>query len=299
MKPVIKTEALTKYYKRVCGVEGLDLKVMPGEIFGFLGPNGAGKTTTIRLLMHTLLPTAGEIRIFGKSLSENYPEILKKIGYLPSDDHLYPHWNGKQLLQFAGAFYKKRVSKQRTAELVERLGCNLNSPVNKLSKGNKQKIGILLALFHKPELLILDEPTSGLDPLSQQELYSLLADLKNEGVTIFFSSHNLPEVEKVCDRAGIIRSGTLIDVQTVQDLRHKRHKNVTAVFAEDYSLADFQNIQGVKILQSKPRSIQLLVKSAAMGQLIKALHSYEVIDLNAAYPDLEDVFLKYYKADTA
>jgi len=167
MKPVIKTEDLTKYYGKIRGVEALDLEVKKGEIFGFLGPNGAGKTTTIRLLLHLINPTSGEISVFGKDVKENYPEVLRDIGYLPGDFNLYEKMSGKALLKFSSSFYGRKVSSNFTEEVIEKLDCDLSAPFKNLSKGNKQKIGILLAIFHKPKLLVLDEPTAGLDPFAE------------------------------------------------------------------------------------------------------------------------------------
>ena len=294
MDAIIETRSLTKYYGRIKGIKDLNLRVKEGEIFGFLGPNGAGKTTTIRLLLRLINPTSGEAFVFGKDVKKNYISILYNIGYLPGDVNLYENMSGKKLLDFASSFYTKDF-KGFKEELVERLECNLNTPFKKLSRGNKQKMGILLALFHKPKLLILDEPTSGLDPLTQNELYRILLDLKKEGTTIFFSSHNLPEVEKVCDRIGIIKEGGLVDVATIEELRRHRRKIVEVYFQEPYRKEDFSKIQDIEIIETRDNFLRLYAEGSAINPLLKILANYEVKDVNFLYPDLEEVFLKYYE----
>jgi len=295
MKPVIKTEDLTKYYGKIRGVEALDLEVKKGEIFGFLGPNGAGKTTTIRLLLHLINPTSGEISVFGKDVKENYPEVLRDIGYLPGDFNLYEKMSGKALLKFSSSFYGRKVSSNFTEEVIEKLDCDLSAPFKNLSKGNKQKIGILLAIFHKPKLLVLDEPTAGLDPLMQNDFYEILLNLKKEGVTIFFSSHNLPEVEKICDRVGIIREGNLVDVETIAELRAHRKKVVEIYFESDFQKEDFAEISGIEIIRAENKYLYLYAKNSAINPLLKVLTNYRVKDIDFSYPDLEKVFLEYYK----
>ena len=319
MNTVIETKNLTKYYGKDRGVENLNLEVKEGEIFGFLGPNGAGKTTTIRLLLRLINPTSGKAFIFGKDASQHYVDILRNVGYLSGDLNLYEKMSGKELLDFSSSFYnlpavaamlqaglpasampkalqagKKNLFEFRK-EIIERLKCNLNAPFKKLSKGNKQKIGVLLALFHKPKLLVLDEPTAGLDPLTQNELYKILFDLKKEGTTTFLSSHNLPEVEKVCDRIGIIREGELVDVETIEELRAHRKKIAEVHFEESYKKEDFYNLEGAEIIEARENFLHLYVKSSAINPFLKLLSDYRIKDINFSYPDLEKVFLKYYE----
>jgi len=291
----IETKNLTKYYGKTRGTENLNLKVKKGEVFGFLGPNGAGKTTTIRLLLHLIHPTSGEVLIFGKDVKKNYTDTLYDIGYLPEDLSLYENMSGEKLLDFSSQFYKKKNEEEFKKEIIERLKCNLNTPFKKLSRGNKQKIGILLALAHKPRLLILDEPTSGLDPLTQNEFYRILQGIKNEGTTIFFSSHNLPEVEKVCDRIGIMKDGNLVDVETIEILRAHRRKIVEIHFQESYKKEDFQQIAGIEIIEARDNFLYLYAKNSAINLLIKTLANYKIKDIYFSYPDLEKVFLKYYE----
>lgn len=295
MDTIIETRNLTKYYGKIRGIEDLNLQVKEGEIFGFLGPNGAGKTTTIRLLLRLINPTSGEAFVFGKDVGKNYISILYEVGYLPGDVHLYEKMTGKKLLDFASSFYKKKNFKKFKEEIIERLGCNLNTPFKKLSKGNKQKIGILLALFHKPKLLILDEPTSGLDPLVQNEFYRILLDLKKEGTTIFFLSHNLPEVERVCDRIGIIKEGTLVDVETIEKLRSHRRKIVEVRFKEPYKREEFSKLEGIEIIEARDDFLRLYTESSVINTLLEHLTNYKIADINFSYPDLEGVFLKYYE----
>lgn len=328
MNTVIETKNLTKYYGKDRGVEDLNLEVKEGEIFGFLGPNGAGKTTTIRLLLRLINPTSGKAFVFGKDASQHYVDILRNVGYLSGDLNLYEKMSGKELLDFSSSFYsqsavaarphrymkyfgwtalrakqkdlfefRKEILFEFRKEIIERLKCDLDTPFKKLSKGNKQKIGVLLALFHKPKLLVLDEPTAGLDPLTQNELYKILFDLKKEGTTTFLSSHNLPEVEKVCDRIGIIREGKLVDVETIEELRAHRKKIAEIHFEESYKKEDFYNLEGAEIIEARENFLYLYVESSAINPLLKLLSDYKIKDINFSYPDLEKVFLKYYKKE--
>ena len=297
MNTVIETKNLTKYYGKDRGIENLNLEIKEGEIFGFLGPNGAGKTTTIRLLLRLINPTSGKAFVFGKDIGKHYVDILRNVGYLSGDLNLYEKMTGKEILDFSSSFYKKKDLFEFRKEVIERLKCDLDVPFKKLSKGNKQKIGVLLALFHKPKLLVLDEPTAGLDPLTQNELYRILFDLKKEGITVFLSSHNLPEVEKVCDRIGIIREGELVDVETIEELRAHRKKIAEIHFEESYKKEDFYNLEGVEIIEARENFLYLYAKSSAINPLLKLLSDYRIKDINFSYPDLEKVFLKYYKKE--
>lgn len=295
MATIIETKDLTKYYGKTRGIKNLNLQVKEGEIFGFLGPNGAGKTTTIRLILRLINPTSGKAFVFDKDVKKHSISILHEVGYLPGDVSLYEKMTGQELLKFVSSFYKEKNLKEFGEEIVKRLNCNLNMPFRKLSKGNKQKIGILLALFHKPKLLILDEPTSGLDPLVQNEFYRILLDLKKEGTTIFFSSHNLPEVEKVCDRVGIIKEGNLVGVATIEELRGHRRKIVEVYFKGLYQKDDFSKLQGIEVIELKDNFLRLYAKGSAINPLLKLLSRYEIRDVDFSYPELENVFLKYYE----
>lgn len=291
----IETQELTKYYGKTRGIEDFNLSVQKGEIFGFLGPNGAGKTTTIRLLLGLIRPTKGTAVVFGKDIRKSYPEILQHVGYLSGDMILYEKMSGRELLKFSSGFYRRKADAATINTIVQRLECNLKTPIKKLSKGNKQKIAILLALAHNPAIAILDEPTNSLDPIAQHELYALLADFKKEGMTIFFSSHNLIEVEKVCDRVGIVRSGKLVDIETIQTLQRQRQKLVEIVFAAPYDAAIFTRIAGVKVRGETETTLQILADPSALPEIIRELSRHTIKDLNISYPDLEQIFLQYYK----
>jgi len=295
MNAIIETKNLTKYYGKKRGIEKLNLSIKEGETFGFLGPNGAGKTTTIKLLLRLINPTSGEALMFGKDIGKNYTSILDDVGYLSGDLSLYGKMSGKKLLDFSSSFYQKKNLEKYKKKIVERLKCDLETPFKKLSRGSRQKIGILLAIFHKPKLLILDEPTSGIDPLIQNEFYKILFDLKKEGTTIFFSSHNLPEVEEVCDRIGIIRDGKLVDVETIEELRRHRRKIVEIYFQEPFKIENFLDIKDIEIVRERDRYLYLYAKSSAIKSLLEILSGYKIKDINFSYPDLENVFLKYYE----
>lgn len=292
---IIKIENLTKLYGKVVGIKNLNLEIESGEIFGFLGPNGAGKTTTIRTILHLIKPTAGKISIFGQELtSSSYPSILQNIGYLPGEINLYENMTGEQIFRYTKNIYP-RSKDDYAKEIIERLEINLQRKFKKLSSGNKQKIGILLALFHRPKLIILDEPTTGLDPLAQNEFYKLLKELKEAGHTIFFSSHNLPEVEKICSRIGIIKNGSLVEVETIEQLKAHRRKVVDIHFAGDFVLSKFKALPGVEIITANDRTLTFYATNQAINPLLHLLADYKIADLNFNYPDLEKVFLKYYE----
>jgi ABC-2 type transport system ATP-binding protein len=218
-KIMIQIKGLTKYYgKTIRGIENLDLEVQAGEIFGFLGPNGAGKTTTIRCMMNTLLPTKGEIKISGQPVSRGNPRLRERIGYIPGELNLPEYYTVNEFLDYIEAMRGKQATRRQ--EIVNRfdLNSNLRKKIGALSKGNKQKVGIVAAFMNDPEILIMDEPASGLDPLLQQVVWKLLLESKNEGKTLFMSSHNLEEVQRVCDRVGIVKDGFLVSVEDIDNL---------------------------------------------------------------------------------
>lgn len=291
---IIQTNKLTKCYGKIRGIEDFSLNVNEGEIFGFLGPNGSGKSTTIRTLLHLMQPTSGEATIFGKDVQKEYRAILDDIGYLPGDAELYGNMTAEQLIRFASSFRADTGDDAFTHELVERLGCTMRQPCKTLSKGNKQKIAILLALFHEPKLLILDEPTNGLDPLTQIELYKILRDMKARGTTVFFSSHNLPEVEKICDRVAIVKEGKLMTIETIEELRRKRKKIVSITFAGETDKNTFDSIDGIEIETTNHATLRLHAGIEAIEPLLRELAKHRVVDITIAYPSLEEVFMRYY-----
>lgn len=290
---IIETRGLTKYYGKARGVVSLDLQVEAGEIFGFLGPNGAGKTTTIRTLLDFIRPSSGSARIFGLDTRAQSVEIRRRVGNLPGELALYPNMTGKRFLEFS-AHLRNGVSGKEMERLAERLGTDLSRPIKAYSHGNKQKIGIIAAMMHRPELLILDEPTLGLDPLVQQSLYELLEEVRREGRTIFFSSHNLPEVERLCDRVAIVREGRLVAVETVAGLKEKAVRRIDIIFDGPVNAAQFATIPGV-IEAKASDSILSLVVAGDLDAIVKTASQHHVVNIIAYEPSLEEIFLTFYR----
>ena len=289
---VIQTHDLTKYYGTVRGIEGVDLQVRQGEVFGFLGPNGAGKTTTIRTLLDFIRPTKGSASIFGLDTRQHSREIRRRVDYLPGDVVLYERMTGNELLSYL-ANLRGGVDRRFAEELAERLQCNTSQQIRSLSKGNKQKIGLIQAFMHRPELIIMDEPTSGLDPLMQQEFYRMVEEVKGDGRTVLISSHNMPEVERICDRVGIIRNGKLITVEEVSALKERALHQLEVHFAAPVPKGVVSNLTGVRDVAVEDSVLRCTV----MGKpdaLIKAVARYEVLKLVSHEPNLEEIFLSYY-----
>ncbi|MFA5070579.1 MAG: ABC transporter ATP-binding protein [Patescibacteria group bacterium] len=293
---MIKTENLTKTFDRgkIKAVDGLNLEVKEGEIFGFLGPNGAGKTTTIRMLMGFIRPTEGRASVFGLDCQKSRVEIMKKVGYLAGDVKLYDRYSGEYLTKFLAAFYGG-LNKEWVKELTERLDIDLKRRVSDLSKGNRQKIGVLQALSGKPKLLILDEPTGGLDPLIQIEFNKIIQEMIKEGTTIFMSSHILSEVEKICDRVAILKEGKLIALKSVEELSQAKTRIVEIFFRQAYRPQDFK-LPGVEIKLQEEKYLQLYL-TGEVNQIIKILGQYDISDVHFNEPNLEEVFLKYYQGE--
>ncbi len=290
----VSTERLTKYYGRARGVSDLNLDIKPGEIFGFLGPNGAGKTTTIRILLDLIRPSSGSASVFGLNAQQQTVAIRKRVGYLPGEFALYNDLTGSQLLEYFGAL-RGGVEETIVAALAERLGSDLGRRIGELSHGNKQKIGLIQALMNRPELLILDEPTTGLDPLVQQEFYRMLEELRDDGRTVFFSSHVLPEVERVCDRVAIIREGRLIAVEDVSVIKAKATRKIEVTFETQPPADSFTNLP-VRDLVLNDRHLECTVQGS-VDSVIKALARFNVVDLISHEPSLEDTFLELYGDD--
>jgi ABC-2 type transport system ATP-binding protein len=289
---IIHTDRLTKFYGKSRGVIDLDVTVQRGEIFGYLGPNGAGKTTTIRTLLNFIRPTAGRGTVFGLDTQRESVAIRRRVGYLPGELALYENMTGRAFLQYM-AELRGGMNRRYVEELAARLGCNLVQPIRTLSHGNKQKVGLIQAFMHKPELLILDEPTQGLDPLVQQEFYRLLAEVKTDDRTVFLSSHILPEVEKVCDRVGIIREGRLVAVETVSALKMLALRKLEIHFATPVPQEAFVGLPGVRDLRVEDNILHCTV-TGLLNAVIKAAAQFEVVDLLSHEPSLEEVFLAYY-----
>jgi len=277
---------------------GLDLRVEQGEVFGYLGPNGAGKSTTIRLLLDLIRPTAGSAALLGLDSRRDGVAARRRIGYLPGDlrlpDRLTAREQLDSLVRLRGAAAPLRET------LCERLGVVLDRPIRELSRGNRQKIGIVQAFMHRPDLAVLDEPTSGLDPLLQAEVRTLFRETAADGRTVFLSSHSLDEVQHTADRVGIIRSGRLIDVDRVETLRERALRHVTIVFADHVDPSEFGALDGVDVEQAENHSVRLSATEAAMDAVVKAAARHRVVDLVSEPADLEEIFLELYReADDA
>lgn len=294
MSIAIETEGLTKYYGDTPGIVDLDLAVRVGEVFGFIGPNGAGKTTTIRLLLNFVFPTRGSGTVFGRDIVGDSQAIRRRIGYLPGDLALYPSMTGREFLLF---FSKLRGidSAAATKQLAERFDLDLDRKIKEYSKGNRQKVGVVNAFMHRPELLILDEPTSGLDPLMQQEFAELVTEVRDEGRTVFLSSHYLPEVERVADRVGIVRRGRLVAVDTLDGFRAKVQSNLSIEFGSRVDPASLAEIEGVTVVEARKGGRILRMSIAgSQGALLEAVAAMDVRTITSTEADLDDVFLSYY-----
>ena len=295
MAPVsaIQTDGLTKFYGRHRGIEDVSLAVDEGEVFGFLGPNGAGKTTTIRTLLDLLHPTRGSARIFGLDSRRDSVAIRARLGNLPGDFGYGKHATGNEAVSLL-ARLRGVAAHGRADELARRFRADMERPLGQLSRGNRQKVGLILALFHAPELLILDEPTTGLDPLMQEEFLALVREERERGCTVFLSSHELDEVERVCDRVAIIRGGRLIAVERVAGLLEHTPHRVTVRFAEPVDPAELREVPGVSALEIKAGRITFRV-TGDLDPAVKAIARHPVADLEFAHPTLEEVFLTYYE----
>ena len=287
----IETEALTKFYGRQRGVENLTLGVGPGEVFGFLGPNGAGKTTTIRLMMDLIRPTSGTVRVLGYDLRQNPVPARRRIGYLPGDLELYRDMSGRELLAFLASL-RPGADLGYAGQLAERLDLDLSRHVHDLSKGNKQKLGVVQAFMHRPVLLILDEPSSGLDPLVQREFHALVREVAGAGGTVFFSSHVLDEVERVADRVGIILEGHLAVVDTVAALKSRALRVLELEFAAPVPAGPFRAIPGVRAVSAHQPFLRCEV-IGPVGQLMRLAAGKGLVNVISHEPDLEEIFQSY------
>ena len=289
--PIIETRNLTKYYGKSLGVKDLNISVEEGEIFGFIGPNGAGKSTTIRLLLSLIYPSSGQAKLFGKDAIECGPEVRKDIGYLPSEIFYYDKMKVIDLLKYSASFYDKDCSK-RIKELAEIMELDLNRRIEDLSYGNKKKVGIVQGLLHQPKLIILDEPTGGLDPLMQQKFFNLMKEENQKGATIFFSSHILGEVQELCNRVGIIRNGSIIEVEDIKTLRENNYKKI-AILGEGLS-KDIFELDGVTKLTKDENGIKFFYKGD-INTITKAISSVKARDVSIEEPTLEEIFMHYYE----
>jgi ABC-2 type transport system ATP-binding protein len=294
MTSVIHTEQLTKTYGIHRGITEVDLDVEGGEIFGFLGPNGAGKTTTMRVLLDLIRPTSGRAEVFGIETTRDPVAIHRRVGYLPGEFDLYDRLTGADTITYF-ANLRGGVDAGYVAELVERLDLDPSRRFKEYSKGNKQKIALVVALQHKPDLLILDEPTAGLDPLIQQTFFEIVRDAKAEGRTVFLSSHIIDEVDRTCDRVAIIREGRLVQVDRIETIRQLAFHHVELTFSRPIPAEVFSSLDGVSQVEVNGDVIRMRV-NGPIGKVIALAASHGLIDVVSREPNLEDVFLAQYGA---
>jgi len=286
---VIEVQNLKKYFGKIKAVDDISFTVERGEIFGFLGPNGAGKTTAIRCMMDFIRPQYGSIKILDKDAQKDTVELKKNIGYLSGYVSLYDKWTGKTHIDFVCSL---NGGEDRSKELIEKFDFDPTRKAKHLSSGNKQKLGLIMAFMLRPEVLILDEPTIGLAPLLQNTVYELLREATNNGSTVFMSSHNLAEVDRICSRVGIIKNGKMVAVESIHALKEMRMYTVTAYFSEDFDKNAFK-MDGTEIAKELPKGLVLNVKGD-LDPLIKKLGQFNLKDLEIEHASLDDIFLEYY-----
>jgi ABC-2 type transport system ATP-binding protein len=296
MRAAILTQGLSKDYGSGRGLFDLDLEVEKGEVFGYLGPNGAGKSTTIRLLMALARPTRGRAEIFGLDCQAQDVEVKRKVGCVPGELPQFGGLRGREIVAYLGSM-GGGVDDAYVEQLADRLQLDLARRFREYSSGNKQKLVNILALMHRPELLILDEPTTGLDPLNQQEFYTLAREARDAGATVFLSSHILSEVEHICDRVGIIRAGRLIKVASLEEVHHIRTHRVEIEFGAEPPAARIRAAAGVEEVVVVDRRVHCVVRGSFEG-LMDALEGARVINLTSHEPTLEETFLQFYSSDS-
>jgi len=290
MKNVIEVKNLTKYYGKIRGVENLNLEIKEGETFGFLGPNGAGKTTTIRCMMDFIRPSSGSISILGMDSQKQSTNIKNYVGFLSGEIKLYEKLTGEQHIRYIEGFRGKAPFAQ---DLIKRLNLDSKIKAKNLSKGNKQKLALILALMHNPKLIIMDEPTASLDPILQNEIYNILEEMKNKGATTFFSSHIIPELERIADRVGIINDGKLSQIESVEDLANKSIRNLEVRFKDKYRLPELR-LPGIRKVTKNDERLTISYVGD-INPLIRKLASYDIVDIKISHASLEDVFVEFYE----
>jgi ABC-2 type transport system ATP-binding protein len=292
---VIATSGLTKDFGSDRGLFGLDLEIFQGEVFGFLGPNGAGKSTTLRLLLDLIRPTAGSARVLGLDTIRDSLAIRRRVGFLPGDLALYPKLTGRVVLDYF-AQLRGGVDRRVRDSRVERFDAPVDRPVHELSTGNRQKLGLIQAFMHEPELLILDEPIAGLDPLVQQSFHALLGEVSAVGRTVFLSSHTLSEVERVTHRVAILRQGRVVVIDSLEDLRQVAVQRLEIEFAAPVAASEFQALPGVTEATAADRTVTVSFEGSA-DAVVKAAAAHEVVAIRPREEDLEEIFLRYYRAE--
>jgi ABC-2 type transport system ATP-binding protein len=288
----IETRSLTKYYGKSRGIIDVDLEIAEGEIFGFIGPNGAGKSTTIRMLLGLIHPTRGSGSIFGMDIVKDTKKIKKEVGFLPSEVNYYDRMHVHELLQYSADFYDVDCTHQ-IKTLADAFSLDLGRRIIDLSRGNQKKVAILQCLIHQPKLLILDEPTTGLDPLMQAKFFRILREENQKGVTVFFSSHTLSEVQNMCGRVGIIKEGRILKVEDIETLRKKQLRKIQLEFGAGDTREDIVCL-GIISPQKTNHGIQFMF-SGCTSELLSALRGRDVADLLIEEPTLEEIFLHYYE----
>jgi len=292
-KAIISFEKLTKYYKNHIGIKDLNFKVYPGEIFGFLGPNGAGKTTTIRLMLDLLKPSSGMVKIFGKEVHSHSYVIRQKIGYLPGDFSPFEKMTAYEFLKFS--FNLRKIDIPMPEKLFSMFNLSdkeLQKKIREYSQGMKQKLGIIHAIAHKPPLIILDEPSTGLDPIMQDKLYEILIDINKEGSTVFFSSHNLPEVEKICKKVAIVKNGILVGNESLESLRKKKYRKLILSLYSDSEKPP--NLKDAKLIKSAKNEYEYII-TGDINLIIQQLSNFRLKNVIFPEPDLEEIFMSYYE----
>ena len=287
---VIEVNKLTKYYGKSRGIVDVSFGVEEGEIFGFIGPNGAGKSTTIRLLLSLIHPTSGDARVFGRDVTKDGPAIREQIGYLPSEVFYYDEMKVIDLLKYSASFYPCDCE-ERTRELASLMELELNRRIRDLSYGNRKKVGIVQGLLHSPKLVLLDEPTAGLDPLMQRKFFDLIRDENKKGVTVFFSSHILSEVQRLCNRVGIIREGRMVEVSDIRTLQQNNTKKIRV--NTRYGQPAF-DLPGVTNVVTENGTTQLFFRGD-INLILRYLTTLNVDDVSIEEPTLEEIFMHYYE----
>ncbi len=295
MTMAIATHQLTKQFGELTAVDHLDLEVRTGEVFGFLGPNGAGKSTTIRCILDLSHPTSGSIAVLALDSHADSLQIRRRIGYCPGDLALYSNLTGRQVIDYM-ANLRGGVDGAQVDALAERFNADLSKRCSDYSSGNRQKVGLIQAFMHQPDLVILDEPSTGLDPLVQQELQHLIAEVRSDGRTVFLSSHTLSEVERVADRVGIVRHGRLVEVATITDLKAKAIRGLELEFAQDVDPARFEDVTGVRNVSGGGHQLTVSY-DGPIEPVLEAATALGVVNLHSQDTDLEQIFLAYYRDD--
>jgi ABC-2 type transport system ATP-binding protein len=291
--PVVEINKLSKFYGKARGIEHVDLEIREGEIFGFIGPNGAGKSTTIRILLNLIFPSHGSARIFGKDVIKETKQIKQLIGYIPSDANAYTSMKVQEFLGYCLRFYRFPNGSNRIAELAALFELELRQKISELSMGNRKKVSIIQSLLHKPRLLILDEPTTGLDPLMQSRFFDLLRTENQKGMTVFFSSHILAEVQMLCKRVAIIKEGRIVQLEDIETLRKKQLKKVQIEFSKNESTKTIE-LRGIQNVITRTENSLNFMYSGNINELLNSLTLKDITNITIEEPSLEEIFMHYY-----